>query len=123
MITVVYDESRDPMPVYYSSYPYRHKKITFSFEKRSLEYVIQNGTYWMMPGENGPDWADTAYIPVAETEFKRIYQYSIIRMEAAFQFVTRATNIISMSLPPQQFWKGLVLFYSIVGNKCQVDIN
>ena len=47
-----------------------------------------------MPGENGPDWADTAYIPAAETEFKRIYQYSIIRMKAAFQFVTRATNII-----------------------------
>lgn len=94
MITVVYDESRDPMSVYYFSYPYRHKKITFSFEERSLEYVIQNGTYWMMLGENGPHWADTAYIPVAEIEFKRIYQYSIIRMRAAFQFVTRATNII-----------------------------
>ena len=70
MITVFYDESRDPMSVYYFSYPYRHKKITFSFEKRSLEYVIQNGTYWMMPCENGPDWADTAYIPVAETDSK-----------------------------------------------------
>ena len=45
MITVVYDESRDPMSVYYFSYPYRHKKIAFSFEERSLEYVIQNGTY------------------------------------------------------------------------------
>ncbi|KAF3950598.1 hypothetical protein CMV_023674 [Castanea mollissima] len=50
-------------------------KITFSFEKRSLESVIQNEQ------------------PIS--------------------------SLRSVSLPPQQFWKGLVLFYSIVGNKCQ----
>ena len=74
----------------------------------------------MMPGENAPEWPNTAYIPKAEIEFWRIHHYSIKRLSATIQFVNLQVILSSklshvgwqeqpisspkaVSLPTQQF--------------------
>ena len=74
----------------------------------------------MMLGEIVPEWLETAYIPKAKIEFRRIHHYFVKRLSATIQFVSLQVILSSklshvgwqeqpisfpraVSLPTQQF--------------------